>query len=110
MDSLAQGKATEAQATFETAMQLDPATMQNRHRNGTSLAGYNLHARALTEFLAAAYLKPEAAAPCYGVAASYAKLGKKTTAIRWYERYLEMDPTSQWAASARQELLKLRSR
>ena len=104
------GDPAAAKASFQKAVTIDPRVAGFRLQNGSALQARELHRRALTEFAAATYLDPTNPSPYLGVASCYDALNENAAAIQWYERYLELDPTSQGAATARKALLKLRQR
>ncbi len=94
---------------FRTAISIDPKVVMNRCNNGSFLMNERQYGRALIEFTSAAYMDPSASAEAsYGAAQCSAELGRKAPAIQWYERYLQLDGTSERAARARAELQRLR--
>lgn len=103
------GNPAKALAAFRLAAQLDPNAANHRYQSGVWLAGYQHPRRALVDFIAASLMNPQFAAAFYGMADCYAKLDLPQVAIRYYERYLQLDAASDWAARARAEIARLRT-
>jgi|GEM_PF-4382635 len=95
---------------FRTALSLDPNIPQYRYSNGVALLNAKQHRSALMEFLAAIQMNPSVPNPYYTAAVCYAALGDKSAAIGCYERYVQLDPLSEWAAKARKEIQSLRGK
>jgi tetratricopeptide (TPR) repeat protein len=55
------------------------------------------------------WMQPNHAGAYFAAADCYAKTGQAAAAIQGYERYLQFDPTSEWAAKARAEIARLRA-
>lgn len=93
---------------FSTATSLDPNIAVARFQNGQFLQNERQHGRALTEFASAAAMNPRLPGPFYCAGTCCVVLGQKQAAIQWFERYLTMETTGEWADRARQELARLR--
>ncbi len=102
------GRFEQAAATFRRAAQIDPQAANFRYQNGTHLATAGHYRRALVDFIAAALMNPNFAGAYFGMADCYARLAMPAAAMRYYERYVQLDGASEWAARARAEIARLR--
>jgi Tfp pilus assembly protein PilF/pimeloyl-ACP methyl ester carboxylesterase len=101
------GRAQQAAATFARAAQLDPNAAGHRYRNGQTMLQHQQPRRALTEFVAALHMQPGYAGAYYFLGDCYARLSMPQAAVENYRRYLQLDPTSEWAPRARAEIARL---
>jgi Tfp pilus assembly protein PilF len=92
---------------FQAALALDPNVAANRGQNGLFLLNCRQYQRALVEFIAVSYLNPTIATTFYNAGVCYSAIGDRANAITCFQRYLQVDGFSEWAARARQEILRL---
>ncbi|MDO8538993.1 MAG: tetratricopeptide repeat protein [Opitutaceae bacterium] len=104
---LAQGRNDEARAEFAQAVRADANVVAQRYQNGGGLSASGQPQRALIEFLAVMWMQPNHAGAYFAAGDSYAKLRQPALALQSYERYLQLDATSEWAAKARAEIARL---
>ena len=84
--------------------QLPLAEAESRLRAQAAL----VFTRSFADTSFAQLVDPEMTSAHYGLAATYARVGRPAQAIQAYEAYLARDGTSEWAQRARQEVARLR--
>ncbi len=103
------GNMPAAQQWFQRAMQLDRNVATFRYQNATWTSGNNQPERAAREAVAALMMDPSLAGAFYAAGDSYARIGKRDWAVQYFEHYLKLDATSEWAARARERIGQLRA-
>ncbi len=92
------------------AMRLDPQLTGGLYNQGSQFLQANAHAMAYLSYLSVTHMDSRATGAYYGLGVAAAQMGLKPQAIESLELYLRNDPSnSQYAQSARQWLLHLRS-
>jgi Tfp pilus assembly protein PilF len=86
------GKAEEALAEFDHAIELDPHNAQARYGRGLLHQGEKQHQLAIDDFTAASGLLPQQAEPLWGRALSYLALDKPSEAAADLDEAVQADP------------------
>jgi tetratricopeptide (TPR) repeat protein len=103
------GRADEARACFERAVQLEPDHAKARFNLGNVLHDRGDLQAALILYRDTAALAPDFADAHFNLALVCEQLGLVEDARRLWRRYLELDPTGEWAVIAREHLGGTRS-
>lgn len=98
------GRADEARTSYEKALELDPEQPEARFNLGNLLDDLGETELAIAELRHVCTRCPEFADAHYNLAAILARVGGVTQARTHFERYLALDPDSEWAVRARTRL------
>ncbi len=97
-----------AESFYAGALESDPRYPLAHFNLGNLYDERGNHEKALLHYTLAVRLDPEYADAHYNLALLYQSTGQLMSAVRHWKAYLRIDPASTWAATARQELDKLR--
>jgi tetratricopeptide (TPR) repeat protein len=104
---LLQGRDGEAGHALANALWLDPRVVDHRYANGASLFGSGQLGRAWMDFRTVVAMKPEMPNSYFALGAIYKLSGMAAPAAQLFQTFLRLDPSSQWAGRAQQELASL---
>ena len=96
-----QGELHEARSLYERALEHDPAQPEARYNLANLLEDLGETELAIAELRRVCAAAPEFADAHYNLGIMLAQVGGTTQARQCLERYLELDPTSDWAGHAR---------
>jgi tetratricopeptide (TPR) repeat protein len=99
-----QGELHEARRFYERALEHDPAQPEARYNLANLLEDLGETELAIAELRRVCAAAPEFADAHYNLGIMLAQVGGATQARQCLERYLELDPTSDWAHHARSYL------
>jgi tetratricopeptide (TPR) repeat protein len=99
-----QGELHEARRFYERALEHDPAQPEARYNLANLLEDLGETELAIAELRRVCAAAPEFADAHYNLGIMLAQVGGTTQARQCLERYLELDPTSDWAHHARSYL------
>jgi tetratricopeptide (TPR) repeat protein len=106
--SLWTGDTVGAQKSFQQALQISPDLAKSLYEQANQMLSANVPAIAHVQYTTVVWLDPNAYHAYYGLGFAASKLGRKQEAIDAFERYLQRDPSSQFAENVRGELARLR--
>ena len=98
----------EAERHYRRALEVDPDYALAHFNLGNLFDEKGDRAKALGHYLEALRIHSNYADAHYNIALLYQALGQSLKAVRHWKAYLQIDPSSSWAAIARRELGKLR--
>jgi tetratricopeptide (TPR) repeat protein len=98
------GRSDEARACFERALEQEPGNAKARFNLANVLHDRREYQAALILYRDAAALAPNFADASFNLALTCEELGLVEEAQRHWRRYLELEPTGEWAAIAREHL------
>ncbi len=96
----AQGDLAAARKLYQQVLALEPEHPEARFNLATVLEDAGELEHALSELRRVVVTSPNFADAHYNLGLLLSKLGSKRQATRCFERYLELDPHSEWAANA----------
>jgi tetratricopeptide (TPR) repeat protein len=99
-----EGRSDEARACFELAIEQEPGNAKARFNLANVLHDRREYQAALILYRDAAALTPDFADAYFNLALTCEELGLVEEAQRHWRRYLDLDPTGEWAAIAREHL------
>ena len=99
-----EGRSNDARACFERAIALEPGNAKARYNLANVLHDRNEYQAALILYRDAVALAPDFADACFNLALTCEELELVEEAQRHWRRYLELDPTGDWAAIAWEHL------
>lgn len=92
------------------AMQMDPRVAEERLKYCSFMGRTGQYARAAREAVSVIAMNPNQAGAYYAAGDNYARLGQREPAVYYFQRYLQYDSASEWAAYARQQIAQLSGR
>jgi len=98
----------EAERHYRRALEVDPEYALAHFNLGNLFDEKGDRAKALGHYLEALRIHSNYADAHYNIALLYQAMGQTLKAVRHWKSYLQIDPSSSWAAIARRELGKLR--
>ncbi|HET9620106.1 MAG TPA: tetratricopeptide repeat protein [Kofleriaceae bacterium] len=101
------GEIREARAFYERALEHDPSQAEARYNLANLLEDLGETDLAISELRRVCAACPEFADAHYNLGLMLARVGGTTQARQCLERYLELDPTSDWAGHARSYLAQI---
>jgi len=104
----ASGRSDEARGCYEHALELDPEQPEARFNLGNLLDDVGETELAIAELRHVCNRCPEFADAHYNLAGILARVGGVAQARNHFERYVALDPDSEWADRARERLEELR--
>ena len=105
---LASGDNAAAQRYFARATAADPQLIQGVYQQAGQFLQAGVPKMAYLQFMAVVWSSPNFAGGHYGAGMAASRLGYQAQATQAFEQYLRLDPSSSFAATARQELERLR--
>lgn len=102
-------RSTEARSYFQQAAAMDPRLGESVYQQGTQFYNARVWQLAYLSYYSAVWLNPNNYAAYYGMGSSSVQLGWNDRAVDAFQRYLQNDPASSYAQSARQEIQRLKS-
>ena len=103
------GRNEEARSCYEHALELDPEQPEARFNLGNLLDDVGETELAIAELRQVCNRCPEFADAHFNLGTILARVGGVAQARNHFERYIALDPTSEWAARARERLAELNS-
>jgi tetratricopeptide (TPR) repeat protein len=98
------GELTAARAAYELALEHEPGQPEARYNLGNLLEDLGETELAIAELRRVCATAPEFADAHYNLGLLLAKVGGAAQAKQHLERYLELDPSSEWSSRAREYL------
>jgi tetratricopeptide (TPR) repeat protein len=98
------GAKTEAREAYERALDLDPEQPEARYNLANLLADMGDLEASMVQYRRVIATAPDFADAHYNLGLVLARLGAPSQAGLCFARYLELDPGSEWAARAREQL------